>query len=164
MATLYDLFEGKEGLFRAVVESRCTVISETLEHVEMAGLSPAETLRLFAERIFDVVMSKENVALLRVVIAEAMQFPELGRTIFAARDEIVQANIQAYLMRQTQMRQLEVGEPAAAAAMFIEMVLGLYRIRLLCGVPTELTPEVKAAHLDRTVAAFLTATSVSAFE
>lgn len=155
LATLYDLFEGKEGLFRAVVAGKCSLISESLEHAEMAERPPAVALRLFAERIFDLVMAKENLALLRVVIAEATQFPELGRTFFASGVEVVLEKVQAYLERQTQKGKLDVDDPVAAAAMFIEMILGQHRMRLLCGVPVDLTPDVKAAHLDRMVAAFL---------
>lgn len=155
LATLYDLFEGKEGLFRAVVAGQCALIAESLEQAEMADQPPAKALWMFAERIFDVALAKNSIALLRQVIAGAAQFPELGRTLFAAGVEVVQAKVEAYLVRLTQKGLLDVDDPKAAATMFGELAIQQYRLRLLCGVPIELTPDAKKAHLDRAVAIFL---------
>lgn len=157
LATLYDLFDGKEGLFRAVIAGQCMLIAESLEQAEMADLPPAKALRLFAERIFDVALARDNIALLRQVIAEAVQFPELGRTLFATGIEIVHAKVEDYLARQTQRGLLNVDGPREAAEIFAEMVLQRYRLRLLCGLPVDLTPEERNAHFDRAMTVFLRA-------
>ncbi|MBR9972228.1 TetR/AcrR family transcriptional regulator [Magnetospirillum sulfuroxidans] len=157
LATLYDLFEGKEGLFRAVIAGQCVQIAESLEQAEMADLPPAQALRRFAEAIFDIVLSKDSIALLRQIIAEASQFPELGRTLFATGVEVIHSKVDGYLRRQTARGLLDISEPRVASNIFIEMVLQQYRMRLLCGVPVSLTAEEKKAHLDRTLAVFLRA-------
>jgi AcrR family transcriptional regulator len=157
LATLYDLFEGKEGLFRAVIAGQCVLIAETLEQAEMADLPPAQALRRFAEAIFDIVLSKDSIALLRQIIAEASQFPELGRTLFATGVEVIQSKVDDYLRRQTERGLLDVSEPRMASNIFTEMILQQYRMRLLCGVPVSLTAEEKKVHLDRAMAVFLRA-------
>ncbi len=157
LATLYDLFESKEGLFRAVVEQQCDLIAQSLEQSEMADLSPAEALRRFAERIFDVALAPDNIALLRQIIAEAVQFPELGRTLFATGVGVIDAKVEDYLVRQTRRGLLDVAEPRPAAELFSELVLQRYRLRLLCGLPAESSPQERAAHLDRVLALFLKA-------
>lgn len=157
LTTLYDLFEGKEGLFRAVIAEQCVQIAAALEQAEMADLPPALALRRFAETIFDIVLSKDSIALLRQIIAEASQFPELGRTLFATGVEVIQTKVDDYLRRQTERGLLEVDEPQSASTIFSEMILQQYRIRLLCGVPVVLTADEKQEHLDRALAVFLRA-------
>ena len=157
LTTLYDLFEDKEGLFHAVIAGQCTQIAESLEQAEMADLPPPQALRRFAESIFDIVLSKDSIALLRQVIAEAGQFPELGRTLFSIGVEVIQTKVDDYLRRQTERGLLEVDEPRIASTIFSEMILQQYRMRLLCGVPVTLTADEKQEHLDRALAVFLRA-------
>jgi TetR/AcrR family transcriptional repressor of mexJK operon len=155
LATLYDLFEGKEGLFRAVVAEQCAHLAQSLAVIETTDQPPATVLRRFAEQIFDVVLGRNGIALLRQVIAEATQFPELGQTLFTAGVEVIQARIMSYLVKQTQAGQLNVDRPDLAAIIFGELVFQHFRMRLLCGVPVDLSPAAKSAHLDYVMDIFL---------
>jgi hypothetical protein len=131
------------------------LLGEALARIEMEDERPARALRLFAERIFDVALAPEGIALMRQVIAEATQFPELGQTIFAVGVQVVLGRIKAYLTSQAQKGVLNIDKPETAATIFVELIIQQYRMRLLCGVPVELSAEAKAAHLDEVVALFL---------
>ncbi len=157
LSTLYALFESKEGLFRAVVERQCGLIAGSLAAVETPDRPPAQVLRAFAELILDVALDPANVALMRQVIAETPQFPELGRTVFASGVEVILARITDYLGRQTRLGALVIDDVATAATVFAELVVQQFRFRLLCGVPVDLTPESRASHLDRATAIFFRA-------
>src|SRR5918993_1503260 len=52
LATLYEMFEGKPGLLRALVGDRCAQISEAIDRAVSADQPPRQALRQIAEYIF----------------------------------------------------------------------------------------------------------------
>lgn len=155
LATLYNLFGGKAGLFQAVVEEQCSWIVEKLDSADMADRPPACALHAVAERLIDLLLTEEGIGLLRVVVAEAPQVPEIGAVFLSAGAETARAKVVAYLAKQASRGVLSIEDPYGAATMFYQMVVGRYQLDLLCGKKVELTPEEKKRHLDFVVKAFM---------
>lgn len=155
LTTIYDLFGNKPGLLCAMVEERCARLANVIERASMGSRGPAEALREIAEYMFDQLNEPEAVALFRIVIAESPRLPELGRHFYESGPVVAQAKLADYLARETALGTLRVDDPALVAPLFFQMIIGNIQLQLLCSIPTSLTPEAKARHLDHVVAVFL---------
>ena len=82
-STVYLYFDNKEALFRATVEAHVT---RTFQ--DMDGLmafwegSASALLRAVLERAYEGLVRSDNLALLRIIIAEGERFPELRRAFY----------------------------------------------------------------------------------
>jgi AcrR family transcriptional regulator len=157
LSTLYEMFGNKAGLFKALIEDKCLAVTSTFDDATIDSLGPRETLAQYARRLFGLMMSPGGVAVVRLIVAEGQQFPELAPLFFATGPDAGQARIARYLEEQHSRGTLKVDEPKAAAQGFCELVRGEYYLRAVCGVPIEITPEERERHLDRAVDLFLRA-------
>ncbi len=83
--TLYRHFESKDDLFSAVMQAACgNMPGEASAEADdpppsWYALAPAEALPLAGEEYLRHVLSRDQLALYRVVTRDAHRFPELGR-------------------------------------------------------------------------------------
>src|SRR4028118_1927348 len=68
LATLYELFESKPGLLRAMVHGQCDIVSTGMERAFCCVQPVEKTLREIAENLFDEILSPRAIALFRVVV------------------------------------------------------------------------------------------------
>ncbi|MBC7103668.1 MAG: TetR/AcrR family transcriptional regulator [Parvibaculum sp.] len=155
LATLYDLFDGKAGLFRETIEQECRNFFGVLDSEDIAALPLREALRLVARQFFDGVIQQPKMSLLRVVVAEAPHFPEVGATFYSAGPARAREIVSTYLEKQSRRGLIKVGDPVRAADVFIALVLGEYQMKMLCGEEVKLTPEEVDRHLGYTLDLFL---------
>lgn len=155
LATLYDLFGGKAGLFQAMIEKGCLEFFEFLDAGDIDGKPLEEALHVIAERFFEGLIQQNGMALLRVIVAEVPQFPEIGVTYYQAGPEAGRERVSVYLAKQAERGLLTVDDPDFAASTFISMVLADYQIKILCGEEVNLTPGEIRRHLDYVVSVFL---------
>lgn len=150
LATLYEMFENKPGLLRAMVSERCSLISETIDRAIETHRPPREALRELADHMFDKIIDSNLAALFQAVAAQ----PDLGRQLYAAGPATGQAKVAHYLTLQHEEGVLEIDDPVFAAQLFFQMMFGHFHQQLIFGVPVELTAKEKAAYLDRALDAF----------
>lgn len=154
-ATLYEQFGDKAGLFAAIVEGLCEKMLEPLSPARAAGRTPDENLRRLARAFMAVLMARRNVALYRLVIAEARRFPELGRRVFSAGPEAAVRRVRDYLGAERQRGFLAITDPDAAARIFLEMIKGDLHTRALFGLGRAPSRASVAKQVDIAVALFL---------
>jgi TetR/AcrR family transcriptional regulator, mexJK operon transcriptional repressor len=82
----------------------------------------------------------------RVVLAEAVRFPELGRVFYESGPRVLLQQLAAYLGGLD--RDLKIPDPALAAGQFVSLLRGDLHLRMLLG----LVKNVEEAEIDRTVA------------
>ena len=150
LATLYEMFEGKPGLLRALVADRCSLISEAIDRAVSSQRPPQQALREIAEYMFDKILDPKAVALFKAALAQ----PELGRKLYEAGPANGQAKVAEYLALQAKNGQLHVDDPMQAAQMFFQMMFGHFHQQLLFGVPVKLTAAEKAQHFATVLTAF----------
>ncbi len=88
--TVYFHFQSKDQLFANVMTEMCALRrpevtgGETLENstVFHPDRPIDEALRDFGERFLDLVFDAQNMSLLRILIGQTNQFPEIGREFF----------------------------------------------------------------------------------
>jgi AcrR family transcriptional regulator len=157
LQTLYELFGSKAGLFKALIESRCDVVLGVFDEAGLADRPPEEALYQFGKRLFDLVMSPEGLAAMRLIIAEGGQSPEIAEAFFANGPDMGQNKIRDYLEGQVARRRLAVPDADRAARQFCDLVKSHYCMKALCGFRITLSPAEAEAHVRSAVTLFLKA-------
>lgn len=155
LATLYDLFGGKAGLFQEMIEQECENFFGALRAEDLDEQPLREALRVVARQFFDGVIQQPKMSLLRLVVAEAAHFPELGSTFYSAGPARGREMVSTYLEKQSRRGLLQVDDPMRAADVFIGLVLGEYQMKVLCGEDVKLSSKEIDRYLDYALDAFL---------
>jgi TetR/AcrR family transcriptional regulator, mexJK operon transcriptional repressor len=134
--TIYNQFESKEALFRAIFSAYADEAMMPLAIAARKGASVRATLVRLARSHIERVLSPAKLALHRLVVAEAAHFPELGRAIYDAGAARVVAQLADFLREQTRLGHLNVPDPDAAAEQFFGMVTAFQQFRALMNVET----------------------------
>ena len=145
-ATLYAHFESKDALFAKIVQVACE------ENIVPGNALPdgdgdvEAALRAIGGRILRFFLLDRTLAIHRLVIAESIRFPELGRAFYENGPAAGIKMLAAWMTRQPS---LDVPEPEIAAEQF----LGLIRSGLYLRATLGLEPEPTAAAVDAVVTA-----------
>src|SRR5215469_6870505 len=89
-ATVYAHFGGKDELFRAVIEHVRAISEQRVGGYSVEGLDPHDivgSLTAIAARYLDLVLSREAIALNRIIMAEVGRFPVLGQIFWSSGPE-----------------------------------------------------------------------------
>ena len=152
--TFYHRFSGKERLFEAVVRRLIERWLPPLDAGMVDWPNLADGLRLVAEHMLNIALTPEALALHRVVIAEAQQFPGLARMMHEIGSATGTERIAKQLEPRIRSGELRAIDPRFAAEEFILMVVTGPQRRAL-GLATPLTAAELSAWARDAVALFL---------
>ncbi|MGE5506106.1 MAG: TetR/AcrR family transcriptional regulator C-terminal domain-containing protein [Actinomycetota bacterium] len=146
-ATIYAHFETKDRLFAAVMQRRC---EQSYAFAPPEDMGDARTaLTLLGQRLIDLMLSPEALALYRVVVAEAARHPDLARAFYETGPGRGRANIVAVLEDLNRRGLLRVDDPSRVTDQFIGMLRSDAYTRALLGLPpgdgTDAAATLKAA-------------------
>ncbi len=114
--TIYSHFQDKEGLFTALMERMTIRRFQAILGADVLQGEPPVLLRQFAETFLNQIADAEYVALLRLIIAESVRFPELaklyGRTVIQRGRQLMGEYFQ-------QHPELGFADPEAVAHIFV---------------------------------------------
>lgn len=155
LATLYELFESKPGLLRAMVQEQCSAVSSGMDRAFCSEQPVETTLRELAEHLFDQILRPRAVALFRVVVAQCGMQPELGKLLYEAGPAAGKARVAQYLQMKAESGAIDVTDPQATSQMFFQMVIGHYHhLLLMCAIDPP-DAAARARHLDFAIESFL---------
>ncbi len=153
--TVYSHFDNKESLFAVVMGDMCREFGGP----DLDGAPPVETpeavLKAVGRMVLDRILSPHGRAVLRTVLAEAVQFPELGETFWSAGPGRVTRYVSDYLAERGRRGDLLVPDPDLAALQFIGIVTGPYLLPRLLGVAAAPSEAELDRALDHAVSTFL---------
>jgi AcrR family transcriptional regulator len=153
--TLYNYFDSKESLFSAVIQDHCDRGQAEVFDFDIQAADVGVALRTVGERYLRLMLSDDVVALNRLVIAEAVRFPQIGRTLYEAGLKRGLKRIAAYIQTAMDDGRLRPADPELAAEQMMELCLaGAYRLRLLNVAPKPDAAEVRAK-IETALAAFM---------
>jgi TetR/AcrR family transcriptional regulator, regulator of autoinduction and epiphytic fitness len=116
--TLYNQFASKEEIFREMLLR----VSRQLEHAFPPGIETQgdveEVLRLIARVILDLHKNREYLGFLRMVIADARQFPWIAKKFAAVMDPQTERLVR-YFAHLTNLGILNCQNPTLAAHQFM---------------------------------------------
>jgi TetR/AcrR family transcriptional repressor of mexJK operon len=150
-ATLYAHFASKDKLFATIINEAC------LQNVAIGELLPeasddiAAALTGVGQRLLRFLLDTKPLAIHRVVIAESLRFPELGRAFYENGPVFFRRVFSAWLAAQEAAGRLAVPDPTMAADQFVGLLRapGVF-LRASLGLPppptdTEIDATVNAA-------------------
>ena len=158
--TVYNNFKDKEGLFSAVVlavtERAEQIISEL--SATLSGDEPiAGRLTAVARALAYGVLNPAVVQLRRLAIAEALRFPGIVTAYWERAPARTLALLTESFTQLAARGELDIDDPAAAAAIFAYAVLGLYQDQALLQPDRPLARADLDQHVGQVVATFLRA-------
>lgn len=138
-ATLYAYFSSKDALFATIIDDACRENIATDEFLPPDVTDVGAALEAFGGRMLRFFLEERALAIHRVVIAESVRFPELGRAFYDSGPTTVHKAFSAWLAEQTATGRLAVADPAIAADQFIGMLKTRPFLRASLGMahPTE---------------------------
>lgn len=132
-STVYSYYPNKEALFVAVVEAECEHFLQTIRERNFSGKRLADVLNAIAQAYLEVVLSREGLALYRMVVSEAPRFPDLGRRFYLAGPGAVNDIVADTLEAAASKGELDLGSIGrdSAASLFVSMVRGEAQMQCL---------------------------------
>jgi len=162
--TLYRAFGDKEGLFTALIHAACDRVHDPFAPLinRMEDAESAETaIRMLAEQFASSILSSDMQQLRRLVIAEAVRFPELGRLYWERGFVRMLASIARCLTVLDRRSLLRVANPEQSAQQFAGMLLWIPSNRIMfLGASSPIRAEELRSIIDDGVDAFLRAHSL----
>ena len=158
--TVYNVFGGKEQLFRAVLGEAIDIaerFSRQMSDELAVGVDLAADLRAIGVRLSRAVLGGRIVALRRLLIAESRRFPEIAREYYERAPGLVMTTLATRLAALAEKGRLHVADPMMAAEHFAFLVMGAPLDRALLGLGTDRLPDELDAVALAGVAAFLRA-------
>lgn len=143
-ATLYAHFDGKEQLFAEMVSLYCREQEAAIAEIETAHPAIEEGLRRIALVVLDHAAHPNALRFGRMIMAEAVRFPALGRLFVESGILGLQARVALFLERARARGALTLEDPALAAELFVNMVRGPVQFRSLQAGGEPLAPEERA--------------------
>jgi TetR/AcrR family transcriptional repressor of mexJK operon len=135
--TLYAHFESKQTLFVAILRDACQRIVEPIARAR-PGRDVKRTLVELGRQFVRLGLSPQLNALHRLVVAESLRFPELGRLYYGIAREKLWDVIAAYLEEEARRGTLTIDRPRLAAEQFCAILGGHPHVRLQLGIDQRL--------------------------
>jgi AcrR family transcriptional regulator len=154
--TLYARYPSKAALFAALVERKASHLFAAIGPLG-EGRSLRETLVHCGLELLELIVSDEARGVHRVVIAECMEFPELGEIFWERGPGRVRAMLAEYLRAQQKSGDIRCDDPEQAVEILLGLVVSGASLRAWLGIrPTFVsTPAHRKAWVNHAVDIFL---------
>lgn len=154
--TIYSHFGGKEELFSQVVANKCVAYELSEEF-----LDPERPIRGMLEeigmRFLKLLLSREALAVHRLLIESGDRHPSLAQRYFQAGPERMITLVSGYLRGQSRRGRFAVTDFRAAASQWLFMVKGEAHMCSVLHLPVDTDPEHMRGHVLRCVDVLLRA-------
>lgn len=151
--TIYARHECKADLLAEVIKQTA---EEMVGPLELPGSTPDDALTKFGRRFVEVAFDPKKIALQRLLISEAVSFPELAQRYYESGPRYVRDRLASYIARASAGGKLSATDPDEAASQFFGLVIGSDHLSALLGAAAagagEPRPEKR---VERAVKAFM---------
>ena len=161
--TIYARYPNKRALFAAAYNSAFTAKNARLASHTPAGRTLEERLTNLGEALLREVLTGEWIGLIRLAIAEARRFPDLGSSVIKmtrerGRETIAQLLCEvAHAEEPGTLPEFNPDHCATAAQYFCELILLPVLMRALAGEDLKVLQSEIGPHVSQRVAFFLAA-------
>jgi TetR/AcrR family transcriptional repressor of mexJK operon len=159
--TLYRLFPAKSALFAAVIEDhRQSILALPGDYDD---LPLQEALELMLKTNIDQRAHQERLALIRILLSEAQQSPEMLRIARQHGADSSRNELAKWLAEQQKRGRIVVDDPDLAAGTLLDMTIGSVVLRMNIGRKGPSLRQYED-HVRRCVAIFLNGVRPQRFE
>ncbi|HEY3988478.1 MAG TPA: TetR/AcrR family transcriptional regulator [Acidobacteriaceae bacterium] len=161
--TLYARYPSKAALFAALVERKASHLFEAIGPLG-EGRDLRDTLVHCGSSLLELIVSDDARGVHRVVIAECLEFPELGELFWERGPGRVRAMLAGYLRAQQKLGNIQCGEPEQAVEVFLGLVVSGASLRVWLGLPPAFanTPAQRKSWVKFAVDTFLSSMEANA--
>jgi TetR/AcrR family transcriptional regulator, mexJK operon transcriptional repressor len=153
--TLYHYFPSKDDLFLAVAEAESQRTTQRLNaFVEPQGDARA-VLTAFGEHFVATVCEGDKIAYFRMIVAEAVRFPQVGRIFYQACIDRAFDHASAFIGRMMADGRLRPGDARTAAITLLDLCTGNQQMKWLLGISEAVVDTAVARHVAASVDAFM---------
>jgi TetR/AcrR family transcriptional regulator, regulator of autoinduction and epiphytic fitness len=152
--TVYNHFASKEGLFQGVVLALWNEAMGAQAYDYRPDKPLADQLKAIAQREIDFLKHPSRFALARVIVAECVRSPELGKRIYQ-EVEGSGAGIFAWIKQAVADGRLNAPDPVMAAYLFSSLIEGMAFWPQVVGGQPALSEAKRGILVDTVVAMFL---------
>lgn len=153
--TLYVYFESKQALFAALIRDERRQQAEQMTPLDHAATDVAAALKGFGVSLMRKMTRPDVIAQVRIVIAVAPKFPEIGRAFYESGPLFGRDKLAAYLDRQMAEGRLRRADHRIAATQFLQLCQGDRYKELVFCVADAVTQADIDAMVDAAVATFM---------
>jgi AcrR family transcriptional regulator len=155
--TLYVYFPSKEELFAALIRHEKRQQAEQACAWADRGADVRAALLDVGRRFMTVMLKPDHMALVRIVVAVAPKFQEIGRTFYETGPKYGADRLAALIARHAERGELVVDDPRRAAIDFTQLCQGDLHRRVTFAIDEAISREEIAATVERAVDVFLAA-------
>jgi TetR/AcrR family transcriptional regulator, mexJK operon transcriptional repressor len=119
--TLYNHYHNKEGLFVAIVKGLCEDLLASFISFGIPALEVEEGLRSLGLVLVGTLLQERHVAFQRLIVAESVRFPALGRAWFESGPEASRTIIALFLEQAQRAGRLRISDPHLSATLLHDM-------------------------------------------
>lgn len=150
--TLYRLFPGKPALFSAVVDAH------RYSMLALPGDYDTVPIEQALQQIFridiDPQSERDNLALLRLVMLESQQHPELEELLFRYGADKARADLSKWLKARCKRDRIDIGDVDSVTHILLDMIFGPMVLKL-DAVVARRRPQQRQDHVRRCISIFL---------
>ena len=156
-ATVYALFENKEGLFAALVAEAAEELSALVQSYPLDGRIE-DDLRDFGIHYLEILIRPERLALFRLVLGECGRVPEVGEIFFRTGPQVIFRKVADMLRSAAARGQIIISDAEGMAHFVIDALRGHVHMEVLLDNPTRRpTQKEIERHVDFVMGEFPTA-------
>jgi AcrR family transcriptional regulator len=155
-ATVYALFENKEGLFSALVAEAAEELSALVQTYPLDGRIE-DDLRDFGVHYLEILIRPERLALFRLVLGECGRVPEVGEIFFRTGPQVIFRKVADMLRSAAARGQITISDAEGMAHFFIDAVRGHVHMEVMLNPTRRPTQKDIERHVDFVVENFLRA-------
>jgi AcrR family transcriptional regulator len=144
---IYWYFKDKQDLFLSLIRERAAIFDIVTHPERLMDLPPREALALIGRSFLSVLHVPANVAMFRIVVSEAMRFPQVGEQFYKMVPAHVFATLNAYFQHQVELGNFRPHDTAIATRSFMGMFVAHIILREVMR-----QPEARATSDDQVVA------------
>jgi AcrR family transcriptional regulator len=160
-ATVYALFENKEGLFAALVAEAAEELSALVQSYPLDGRIE-DDLRDFGRHYLEILIRPERLALFRLVLGECGRVPEVGEIFFRTGPQVIFRKVADMLRSAAARGQIAISDAEGMAHFFIDALRGHVHMEVMLNPTRRPTQKEIERHVDFVVENFLRACRPSA--
>lgn len=155
LATLYNQFGDKQGIFLAMLDSRVDSVSDAMV-VELQSHAPIEEgLRRIGQQYGELLLLPESLETYRLLVGMAKKFPEVAHSFVQKGPNRMRQILSAYLEDRAKAGEISEGDYEARAALFLDMARSGIQTKALLDPSLEISQEEVRAAIDRATEVFL---------
>lgn len=160
--TVYNHFNDKETLFKAVVERESRELSSPLTQLPLESINDLRnTLVTFGMAFLEFITRPEVIQFNRLLMSVAPRHPQLIHEFFQAGPAIIYAKLAEFLRQASATQTLSIPNPERAAEQLIAICQGSLLVKYQLGLEVTLPPEELLDYVEDCVDTLLCAWKIS---